>query len=262
MSEHNKMGKEWDERAERNAFHYVLSAMQKWETEDFFKTGEVLAQRITDPCIKERLGTSTDKTALDIGCGVGRVTRSLCKRFKYVIGVDVSGKMIEIAKSLHDTQKYNNIEFLQNNGRAFSFLRDNSVDYIFSVITFQHMPSKEVIEANVEDLSRVLKEEGVCQIQFSVPEGRAKILRIVPFPRKVIPFIPSQLLNLYAQCTETDPLKKSESYVVTWLTKREIQSLFGKHGLYVTLQKDYSHQHGTWIWALGKKKTSEVTSNC
>ena len=146
-TEHIKMRVEWDQRAGRDAFHYIHPRFtQASSNEEFFESGEWLAQKLVDPFIGLHLKNSNIGVALDIGCGVGRVTRALAKRFNRVCGVDVSGEMIRLARSLHPDHE--NISFYESDGETYKSVEDSSIDYAFSFTTFQHMPSEDVIKLN------------------------------------------------------------------------------------------------------------------
>ncbi len=40
------------------------------------------------------------------------------------------------------------------------------MDLVFSFIVFQHMPSREIIRKNIEEIARVLKSDGIAKIQL------------------------------------------------------------------------------------------------
>jgi ubiquinone/menaquinone biosynthesis C-methylase UbiE len=137
------MAVEWDERAAKDALHYIHTGRSSWDDADeFFDTGEKLVQQIIDPVIQCYIKCPQNSIAIDIGCGVGRVTRTLSHRFKLVYGFDVSSKMIELGKSMNSA--YGNILFHQSDGQHLKVIEDSSVDYVFSFTTFQHMPSRKV----------------------------------------------------------------------------------------------------------------------
>ena len=93
-----KMKKEWDKRAEKNAYHYVSSFRQKWDDESFYRWGEIQTQAVIDRFLKDLDYDPSDKTILEIGCGAGRMTRTLASMFYCVHAYDVSKRYIQIAK--------------------------------------------------------------------------------------------------------------------------------------------------------------------
>ena len=152
----DKMRKEWDARAKENARYYVNTERADWTDEDFFKSGErtVAEEILTDMgniCQGKEPG---QMRVLEIGCGAGRVTRALSGLFGEVHAVDVSGEMIaQATAALADRP---NAHVYQNNGTDLSCVPDLPFDFAFSTIVFQHIPSREVIETYVREVSRLL----------------------------------------------------------------------------------------------------------
>jgi ubiquinone/menaquinone biosynthesis C-methylase UbiE len=160
-----RMRRDWDARARKNARHYVATGRKEWTDEEFFRSGEThVAEEILTDMINICQGREPrDMRVLDIGCGAGRVTRALAKIFGRVDGVDVSGEMIERAReTLRD---WPNIRFFQNNGVDLAMFGDAEFDFAFSSIVFQHIPSKAVIENYVREVCRVLKPGSLFKFQ-------------------------------------------------------------------------------------------------
>lgn len=162
----NKMRRDWDARARENARHYVNTARQDWTDEEFFLSGEVMVADeiftdMTNVC--QGLWPKRMKV-LEIGCGAGRVTRALSDVFGQVHAVDVSGEMIgQARKALADRP---NVVLYQNNGADLSVLPpDLQLDFAFSCIVFQHIPSREVIQSYVREVHRVLRPGGLFKFQ-------------------------------------------------------------------------------------------------
>ena len=61
---------------------------------------------------------------LDLGCGTGLVGRALQENFKYIVGIDISEKMIQEAKKIKIYDKlvrYEIIEYLNSKTLCFDF---------------------------------------------------------------------------------------------------------------------------------------------
>jgi ubiquinone/menaquinone biosynthesis C-methylase UbiE len=100
---------------------------------------------------------------LEIGCGAGRVTRALADVFGEVHGVDVSGKMIRLARrALADRP---NVHFYKNNGMDLSVVPEIQFDFAFSIIVFQHIPSLQVIENYFREVHRLLRPGALFKFQ-------------------------------------------------------------------------------------------------
>lgn len=160
-----KMQRDWDLRAQKNARYYVNTAKQDWTDEEFFRSGErTVAEEILTDMINICQGKDPkDMKVLEIGCGAGRVTRALAEVFGQVYGVDISGEMVKQAKAA--LAGHPNVHIYQNNGKDLTILGSVSFDFAFSSIVFQHIPSREVIENYVCEVQRLLRPGALFKFQ-------------------------------------------------------------------------------------------------
>ena len=93
LSATDAMRQDWDERARKDAFHYIASWRKDWDPEAFFQSGEEDYQRLVAPFFSQRQWEPSGKTVLELGCGAGRMTRSFARRFERVFAVDLSGEI-------------------------------------------------------------------------------------------------------------------------------------------------------------------------
>lgn len=160
-----RMRREWDERARENARYYVNTASDNWTDEEFFQSGR---QNVREEILSDMGNICQGRdpkqmTVLEIGCGVGRVTRALAEVFGKVYAVDVSGEMVARAqKNLADVP---NVVIRQNNGTDLRVLGKVSIDFAFSFIVFQHIPSRDVIRNYVAEAYRLLRPGGLFKFQ-------------------------------------------------------------------------------------------------
>jgi len=152
-----KMRREWDERARENAFYYVASSHRDWRRDEFFGTGrEAVLELIVRELETLRGGRRPRRMrALEIGCGVGRMTRWLAKVFGEAHGVDVSGEMVERGREL--LADVPNAHLHHGNGVDLSALSGMRFDFAFSFIVFQHIPSRKVVAGYVRETARRLR---------------------------------------------------------------------------------------------------------
>ncbi|QQS44973.1 MAG: class I SAM-dependent methyltransferase [Acidobacteriota bacterium] len=158
------MKRDWDDRARENAKWYINTVRRDQSDEEFGATGlpEVQNFVLGDPVLTRR-GDFKNQRLLEIGCGIGRMTRHLAGHFAEVHGTDVSAEMIEMARErLGDLD---NVYVYETSGVDFAALPSDYFDVIFSVYVFQHVPTTDVIHANIHDALRVLKPGGLFKFQ-------------------------------------------------------------------------------------------------
>ena len=90
---------------------------------------------------------------LEIGCGIGTFSRLLAERSKRVTSIDLSPKMIEIAKTL--SKSHTNIDYQVADVLETNFPGEHS-DAIVSIATFHHLPLEQVLPK----LKKALKTGG------------------------------------------------------------------------------------------------------
>jgi SAM-dependent methyltransferase len=161
-----KMRDDWDQRARENARYYVSTKTMDWNEEEFFASGETeVAEQILNDTGNICQGKPhAEMRMLEIGCGVGRVTRALANLFGEVHAVDVSGEMVRLAAlALRDRP---NAFVYQNNGKDLTVVPAAlPFDFAFSSIVFQHIPSREVIENYVREVHRLLRPGALFKFQ-------------------------------------------------------------------------------------------------
>jgi cyclopropane fatty-acyl-phospholipid synthase-like methyltransferase len=159
------MKKDWDRRAKENARHYVETGKENWTDEEFFQSGETTVAEEVDTDMTNICQGKDPRSmlVLEIGCGAGRVTRALAKRFGEVHGVDVSGEMVKLARAA--LAPYPGAFVYQNNGKDLSVIPGRQFDFAFSCIVFQHIPSREIITNYVREVSRLLRPGALFKFQ-------------------------------------------------------------------------------------------------
>ncbi|MBI4464176.1 MAG: methyltransferase domain-containing protein [Acidobacteria bacterium] len=151
-----QMQEDWDARARENALFYVANRSEPWTEDEFFETGErdVREYILSDMESICRGRNPAEMRVLEIGCGVGRMTRALARVFGEVHAVDVSGEMIALARQF--LRSFHNVYLYQNNGLDLSGIPPLSFDLAFSLLAFQHIPSLPIIEGYVREVGRLL----------------------------------------------------------------------------------------------------------
>ncbi|MBI1353602.1 MAG: methyltransferase domain-containing protein [Acidobacteria bacterium] len=160
-----RMRREWDQRARSNAFHYVANSRDRWNEEEFAASGrQAVEEMILNDAARLRPdGDWASATALEIGCGAGRMTAALADVFGEVHAVDVSPEMLRIAGDrLRDKP---NVRLHEIDGRSLEPLGEARFDVVFSYIVLQHIPQLEVIESLVRQAAERTRPGGVLKLQ-------------------------------------------------------------------------------------------------
>ena len=163
------MRRDWDDRARKDAFYYIASWRENWDVGSFLASGEEDYQRLVAPVLSRCQFSPEGKAMVELGCGAGRMTRSFARRFERVYAFDVSTGMLSRAQSL--LRESDNIVWIQGNGSDLSGLANGSVDFVFSYLVLQHLPTERLVRRYVAEMLRVLKDDGVFLFQFN--SGRA-----------------------------------------------------------------------------------------
>ncbi|WP_263352961.1 class I SAM-dependent methyltransferase [Acidicapsa acidisoli] len=156
----DKLRNDWEHLAERDALWAILTdstkAGRKWDVAEFMATGEseintVMTYLASIGCLPDCKGS-----ALDFGCGVGRLTQALARRFASCVGVDISQQMIDQAETLN---RFAHCRYVASSDTRLPFTGD-SFSFIYSNIVLQHIP-QYMSELYLREFVRVLAPGGV-----------------------------------------------------------------------------------------------------
>jgi SAM-dependent methyltransferase len=157
----------WNHLANENAMHHIASEQQNWTESDFFASGERDVARHLDPVLKRLHFNPQDKKLLEIGCGVGRMSFGLAKRFGEVDAIDISPEMIKRGIEYKEKFGARNVRFHLGSGKDLAGFGNKQFDFCFSYIVFQHIPSVDLIFDYVREIGRVLKPGGMFLFQVN-----------------------------------------------------------------------------------------------
>lgn len=131
--------------------------------ESFYASGEANVATLMRTLARNGIDASRLRRCMDFGCGVGRLTVALAKRFAEVVAVDVSASHLAVAReslsrfgianaSLHRLEAIADVAGLP------------AVDLVYSVIVLQHNPPP-VMHALFEGLLARVAPGGAAVIQ-------------------------------------------------------------------------------------------------
>jgi SAM-dependent methyltransferase len=154
----------WDRRAREDAFFFVDSRLDYGEPDldRFWAEGE----RAVDDLLG-RLGVELAESddVVEIGCGVGRLTRTIAARARSVRAIDVSPRMLELARE--HNPGLDGVDWIAGDGVSLAPLADASADACVSHVVFQHIPDPEITYGYVREIGRVLRPGGWAAFQVS-----------------------------------------------------------------------------------------------
>lgn len=119
---------------------------------------------VLTPTVCRYLSRPEEQIALEIGYGGGRLMNAACHYFHEVIGSDIHAEQETVAAFLR-SQGHTNFRLLPSTGRTLETAQ-SSVDFIYSFIVLQHLPSFDVFVDYIREVSRCLKPRGVAQLYF------------------------------------------------------------------------------------------------
>ncbi|MGQ4554670.1 methyltransferase domain-containing protein [Halobellus sp. GM3] len=100
------------------------------------------------------------RVGLDLGCGNGRHAELLADRVERVVGIDVSGGLLQTARKRALQRGFDeSLRLVQSDAAALP-LRDGAVDVAVYVATLHHLRSRERRVASLSELARVLAPDG------------------------------------------------------------------------------------------------------
>jgi len=150
---------DWNERARTNPRWYIASDAST--EEEFRRSGEYDTNVALHGLDDEWLGTAS---AIEIGCGAGRMTSFLALRLGRLVATDVSSEMIALARERIAVGAH--VALVPTNGEDLHDFATDDFDLAISYVVFQHIP-KRVVVGLVQEIHRVLRPGGIFRGQFA-----------------------------------------------------------------------------------------------
>jgi SAM-dependent methyltransferase len=140
----NRIQDEWEKLSYEEPYWSVLtddrykSAKISKNHKQFYETGKKDADLIDIFCSNNDSKFSTE-VCLELGCGVGRVTQHLSKKFKNVIAVDISETNLKICRNYMESILAKNVSYLKVSSPS-DFKKIPHFDFLYTIIVLQHNP--------------------------------------------------------------------------------------------------------------------------
>ena len=162
----------WERFAEADPYTYILTDLKNPDPKKFWESGERTVKEELLPLIRER--GIRRQIGLELGCGVGRLLFPMAREFEEMVGVDIAEGMVRRAVSYAGDNGIRNVALAAISGpedllhKAGEYA--GKVDFLYSLLVFQHIPDFAVIEGYLHAVSELLEENGIAYLQFDTRE--------------------------------------------------------------------------------------------
>lgn len=198
MNTSNKAEKFWDRTAN------IYDQVEKRDEQTYSKIIEKTRKYLKD-----------NDTVLDFGCGTGLVSNEIADNVKMVYAIDISSKMIEIAREKAIRNKIQNIEYVHTTIFDERFSQDSiDVIMVFNIMHLLEDPQKVI-----QRINELLKAGGIiisatpCMGEKPLLNSLLSIGSKIGITPEIISFKTNELENLFLkgnfELIETDYLKKN-----------------------------------------------------
>jgi SAM-dependent methyltransferase len=192
------MSKTWEYYGKHDPYYGVLSAPEFSAARltpearvKFFASGVDKVDRAL-ALAEAAFGPVQKDTALDYGCGAGRLTHRLSDLFGEVVAVDISPGMLQLAG---ENLAGRNVAFEEAQA-----MTDRPVNFILSMLVMQHIPPKVGLQV-LDKLARRLQGTGI--IDMPVRHTGSKLRRVLRTAKQLLktvvpigrPTIPMHVYN-------------------------------------------------------------------
>lgn len=145
--------------------NYLQSYIQQ-SREMFYETGEQEAKVLDSALERHSIEPRLSGRCVELGCGVGRVTSALARRYSEVIAIDISAPHLRLAEEELQKQGINNVTYKQLTALEQT-LGYGPIDLFYSKIVLQHNPPP-VMAVLLKNLLAALSPGGIGFFQIPV----------------------------------------------------------------------------------------------
>jgi len=235
--------KSWEKLGQQNPFYWVTTMDEyideKWNEETqaiFFDDSSKYVYNILKIINKHIDPEFKPISALDFGCGVGRVSIPLSKSCKNVVGADVSSSMLEAAEKLCKQQNIDNIELIKSDDNLSEIT--GTFNFVHSIYVFQHIPFKRGKKILKKILSS-LEPDGVGVFQFLIKNELPASKKLIYWIKVNIP-LAHNIFNIIKGKPWNTPMMQLNNYNLNYILQKLKENGCG-HSYIRYTKEDYYH---------------------
>jgi 2-polyprenyl-3-methyl-5-hydroxy-6-metoxy-1,4-benzoquinol methylase len=143
---------------------YRLDRMNESSMTEFYDSGIGYGMWVMELLAEHGMAVGRE-SALDFGCGAGRLTLGLSPHFKRVTGCDISEDQLKVARSMAQGCNVGNARFVLSGLDLAAALGDERYDFINSFIVLQHMVPP-LMKLYISQFCGLLKPGGAAAFQL------------------------------------------------------------------------------------------------
>jgi len=200
----------------------IKSTFSDCNETDFKKSGLKIATMLEQYLEK-------DYEVVEVGSGMGRISRYIAPKVKKLICIDNSSLMLyRLKKEI----SFKNVSYVKPKGSTTPLkqIKSNTINFVYSFLTFQHMDIEEVY-IYLEETHRILIPTGKIAIQFvdfNHPNTKNSFINQSKFRRHNkgrVRYVTKQQIEVLADMLgykniEIFPIKGEEHHIVLFATRR------------------------------------------
>jgi tRNA/tmRNA/rRNA uracil-C5-methylase (TrmA/RlmC/RlmD family) len=205
--------------------------------EEFYAQGSSEIEYIM-MTIQRHFGEFKPRSAVDFGCGLGRLAFAMAKHSSHVIGIDISPGMLAEAEEQRARRGLLNVSFTTD------IQTIEKTDWINSYIVFQHIAPRHGF-ALLENLLSRLNEHGVISIQLTYFHDQRDMASLNRDAAAY--FYDGESMKIYAT-----PHSEPGQMSMFDYDLNNIFRLLYSYGIQQTLvhQTDHGGCHGLWLFGV------------
>ncbi len=176
MKEHhraaNSLSGTWERFAAEDPYRYILTTLKTADAQEFWNSGRRTVELELLKLIKAQ--SLRTFTALELGCGIGRLLFPIAHHFQEAVGVDIAEGMVRRARAFAVDNGIRNVALAAVSGPEDLLQKAGGyagkIDFVYSLLVLQHISDFRVIEGYLHVVSILLEENGVAYLQFDTRE--------------------------------------------------------------------------------------------